>query len=62
MRIDEALGEGYQYDALGSLIVWLCKKSEVNAMIMPGKRYDIGNMKSYEFVKKRFCEDYSYGN
>ena len=54
MIIDEALEDGCQYDAPGSLIVWLCKKSVVNAMIMPGKRWDIGDMESYEAARKLF--------
>ncbi len=54
MRIDEALEYGCQYDAPGSLSAWLCKKSEVNAMIMPGMRYDIGNIESYETIKRKF--------
>lgn len=55
MRIDEALEDGCQYDAPGSLIVWLCKKSEINAMIMPGKRWDIGDIKSYEAANRLFA-------
>ena len=53
-RIDEALEDGCQYDAPGSLIVWLCKKSEVNAMIMPGKRWDIGDAASYKEANDMF--------
>lgn len=53
-RIDEALADGCEYDAPGSLVVWLCCRAVINAMEMPGKRYDIGNMESYEAVKKQF--------
>lgn len=46
--------EGCGTDAPGSYIAWLCKKSRVYAMEMPGKRYDIGNLESYEQVKKDY--------
>ena len=51
-RVDEALLDGCKYDAPGSFVSWLCKKSEVNSFLMPGNRYDIGNLESYENVKK----------
>lgn len=41
-------------DAPGSYIAWLCKKSPVYAMEMPGSRYDIGTVESYEKVKKEY--------
>ena len=41
-------------DAPGSYIAWLAKNSIVHAMEMPGKRYDIGNLESYEKVKKEY--------
>ncbi|MBQ4562326.1 MAG: nucleotidyltransferase family protein [Clostridia bacterium] len=53
-RIGEALEDGCGYDAPGSLVSWLCKKSAVYAMEMPGKRYDIGNLESYEKVKAEY--------
>lgn len=54
-RIDEAMAEGCKSDAPGSFVSWLCKKSTVFAYEMPGRRHDIGDLKSYEEVKKRFC-------
>ncbi len=42
---------GCGVDAPGSYIAWLCTKTPVHAMEMPGKRYDIGNLESYEQVK-----------
>ena len=51
-RIQEAIKNGCGVDAPGSFIVWLCKKTEVHAMEMPGSRYDIGNLESYECVQK----------
>ena len=53
-RIGEALEDGCGYDAPGSLVAWLCEKSTVYAMEMPGKRYDIGNLESYEKVKAEY--------
>jgi glucose-1-phosphate thymidylyltransferase len=46
--------EGCGTDAPGSYIAWLCKKTEIYAMEMPGKRYDIGNLESYEAVKREY--------
>ena len=46
---------GCGVDAPGSYIAWLCKQTEVHAMEMPGKRYDIGNLESYEKVQKEYC-------
>lgn len=52
--IEKAISEGCNVDAPGSFIVWLCKKSTIYAMQMGGKRYDIGNLESYERVKKDY--------
>ena len=52
--IDEALADGCGYDAPGSYVAWICQKTAVYAMEMPGKRYDIGNLESYEKVKKEY--------
>ncbi len=41
-------------DAPGSFIAWLCTQTTVHAMEMPGKRYDIGNLESYEKVKSEY--------
>ena len=53
-RIAEALDDGCGYDAPGSFAAWLSKKTEMHAWKMPGKRYDIGDTKSYEAVKAVF--------
>lgn len=53
-RIGEALSDGCGYDAPGSFVAWLCKKSTVYSMEMPGSRYDIGNLESYEKVKREY--------
>lgn len=53
-QVQVGIEAGCGVDAPGSYIAWLCQQSKVYAMEMPGKRYDIGNMASYEKVQ----EDY----
>ena len=52
--VEKGINEGCGVDAPGSYIAWLCTQSAVYAMEMPGKRYDIGNLESYEQVKKEY--------
>ena len=52
--IDEALKDGCGYDAPGSLVKWMCEKTNIYAFDMPGKRYDIGDLESYNNVKKNY--------
>ena len=52
MKIDDALKNGCGIDAPGSLIAYLCHKTSIYAYLMPGKRYDFGNLESYELVKE----------
>ena len=52
--IQKGIDSGCGVDAPGSFIAWLCKQAEVYAMEMPGKRYDIGNLESYEKVQKEY--------
>jgi glucose-1-phosphate thymidylyltransferase len=54
LKINKALEEGCGFDAPGSYVSWLCTKTTVNAMEMPGSRYDIGNLESYEQVQKEY--------
>ena len=54
LRIEEALSEGCGYDAPGSFAAWLSRKTSMHAYKMPGKRYDIGDLNSYEYVKSLF--------
>lgn len=49
-----ALESGCKKDAPGSFINWLYDKSKVYAMEMPGKRYDIGTVESYNLVNEIF--------
>ncbi len=52
--VQKGIDCGCGTDAPGSYIAWLCKQSTVYAMEMPGKRYDIGNLESYEKVKAEY--------
>ena len=52
--ISDALSDGCAADAPGGFIEWLVKRSEVRAMKMPGSRYDIGTLESYERIKAEF--------
>ena len=52
--VPKGIDSGCGTDAPGSYIAWLCKQTTVHAMEMPGKRYDIGNLESYEKVKAEY--------
>ena len=53
-KIGLAIEDGCGTDAPGSYMAWLSSKTTVFAMEMPGKRYDIGNLDSYEQVQKEY--------
>lgn len=53
-RIERAMQDGCGVDAPGSYVAWLCKQTAVHAMEMPGKRYDIGNLESYQAVQQAY--------
>ncbi len=53
-RVRDGIAAGCGTDAPGSYIAWLCGQTAVHAMEMPGSRYDIGNLESYENVKKEY--------
>ena len=52
--IKEGIDSDCGTDAPGSFAAWLSTKTKVYAYEMPGKRYDIGNLESYERVKKEY--------
>ena len=52
--VEAGIEAGCGTDAPGSYIAWLCKQTAVYAMEMPGARYDIGNLESYETVQKTY--------
>lgn len=53
-RVKEAIAAGCGTDAPGSFIAWLCRQTTVYAMEMPGSRYDIGDLRSYEQVQREY--------
>lgn len=52
--VQKGIDSGCGTDAPGSYIAWLCTQTPVHAMEMPGSRYDIGNLQSYEQVQKDY--------
>ena len=52
--VAKGIKEGCGTDAPGSFIAWLYKKVCVYAMRMPGQRYDIGTLESYEQIKQKY--------
>ena len=52
--VAEGIACGCGTDAPGSFIAWLCTRAPVHAMEMPGSRYDIGNLLSYEQVQRDY--------
>lgn len=53
-KIGEAIKSGCNTDAPGSLAAWMCKNTVLHAMEMPGSRYDIGNLESYQSIQKNY--------
>ena len=52
-RIPEALAEGCGHDAPGSFAAWLSRQTPMKAWRMPGNRYDVGSLESYERIRDR---------
>ncbi len=52
--VEEGIRAGCGTDAPGSYIAWLCTQTAVHAMEMPGRRYDIGNLESYQKVQEEY--------
>ena len=52
--VAKGIEAGCGTDAPGSYIAWLCTQTPVHAMEMPGKRYDVGNLESYEKIRKEY--------
>ena len=53
-QIPEALAAGCGADAPGSFAAWLSRQMPMHAFVMPGKRYDVGDVESYREVCKVF--------
>ena len=52
--VEQGIAAGCGTDAPGSYIAWLCAARPVHAMEMPGRRYDIGNLESYQAVRESY--------
>ena len=52
--VEKGISAGCGTDAPGSFIAWLSQNTDAYAMEMPGKRYDIGSIESYELVKASY--------
>jgi glucose-1-phosphate thymidylyltransferase len=48
------IANGCGTDAPGSYMAWLSEQVTVHAMQMPGRRFDIGDVASYEKVKREY--------
>ncbi len=57
MRVSEALNSGCGADAPGSFAAWLSGKTVMHAYQMAGKRYDIGDLASYEYAQQIFGDN-----
>lgn len=55
--IHTAIEQGCKYDAPGNLAHYLTTRTILHAYEMPGHRYDIGDVKSYEQVKAQFADE-----
>ncbi len=52
--VAKGIEAGCGTDAPGSYIAWLCAQTPVFAMEMPGKRFDVGNLESYNKIKEEY--------
>ena len=52
--VAKGIEAGCGTDAPGSYIAWLCTQTSVHAMEMPGKRFDVGNLESYNKIKEEY--------
>ena len=52
--VEKGIASGCGTDAPGSYIAWLCTQTPVHAMEMPGTRFDVGNLESYNKIKEEY--------
>lgn len=52
--VEKGIASGCGTDAPGSYIAWLCTQTPVHAMEMPGKRFDVGNLESYNKINEEY--------
>ncbi|MBP5622956.1 MAG: nucleotidyltransferase family protein [Thermoguttaceae bacterium] len=53
-KLHDALKQGCGYDAPGSLAAWACANEKVYAALMPGKRFDVGDLESYNKISAEY--------
>lgn len=53
--VAKGIQAGCGTDAPGSYLAWLCTQTPVYAMEMPGSRYDIGNLETYEKAQTEYA-------
>ena len=53
-KLRDALKQGCGYDAPGSLAAWACANEKVYAALMPGKRFDVGDLESYNKISAEY--------
>ena len=51
---DDARAVIVSADAPGSFLIWVSKRFTSYAMEMPGKRFDVGDIASYEQVRREY--------
>lgn len=52
--IHQALAEGCGADAPGSFLGWVSQRMDTYAMQMPGRRFDVGNLESYQTIRETY--------
>lgn len=52
--VAKGIAAGCGTDAPGSYVAWLSSQTTVYAMEMPGKRFDVGNLESYEKIRNEY--------
>lgn len=52
--IKQCIASGCNTDAPGNCIAWMSTQVPIYAMEMPGNRYDIGNLESYQKVQETY--------
>ena len=53
--IKKGIESGCGIDAPGNFLSWLVTQAEVYSMLMPGERYDIGDIAGYEKMKELYA-------
>ena len=53
-KVAVGIASGCGTDAPGSYIAWLCRQTAVHSMEIPGKRFDVGNLESYEKIRREY--------